>query len=172
MSLYPHSLLQPKASNQFTQPLQICPNMLSDNSIVIVERYLFLFSNFNSPSSSFYCSSSLCSTYCKLLLLLLLLRQEFSEGKKKPGAGLTCAVLMMQSSEVVWVNNSSIFFPSWIQKKSRQWALKSQDINMTKEIDFYGSQLPFVGDNSCKYCKRGVFANIMLDLYANAHIIM
>lgn len=43
---------------------------------------------------------------------------------------------------------------------------------MTKEIDFYGSQLPFVGDNSCKHCKNGVFANIMLDLYANVHIIM
>lgn len=43
---------------------------------------------------------------------------------------------------------------------------------MTKEIDFYGSQLPFVGDNSCKYCEWGVFENIMLDLYANVNIIM
>lgn len=43
------------------------------------------------------------------------------------------------------------FFLMLQQRQSRQQALKNWDINITKEIDFYGSQLPFVGDNSCKF---------------------
>lgn len=77
----------------------------------------------------------------------------------------------MQSSEVVWVNNCH-FFPLFNTKAKQAVSHEEKDINMTKEIDFYGSQHPFVGYNSCKYCKRGVFANTKLNLYANVHIIM
>lgn len=51
-------------------------------------------------------------------------------------------------------------------------SLDGRDIKMTKGFDFYGSQFPFMEDNSCKYCRKGDFANTKLDLYANLSIIM
>lgn len=47
---------------------------------------------------------------------------------------------------------------------------------MTKEIDFYGSQLllcwRYLMQMLQKNGRGGVFANIMLDLYANVHMII
>lgn len=49
----------------------------------------------------------------------------------------------------------SALFPLPIQISSSAWASKSQDINMTEEIDFYGSQIP-----SCGKCCKMLYLQI------------
>lgn len=119
----------------------------------------------SSSPSIYHCCSNLFS-------FTLPLSQGSLQGKNPTrGTFELCCQSIMQLLEVLKVNNCH-FFPLQDTRIEQAVRLDGRDIKMTKGFDFYGSQLPFVEDNSWKYCRKREFANTKLDLYANLHIIM